>query len=81
MALYRVTVSDTRTYVISAEQYDEAVAEATERFNLCKHKIDCSIPLTPCQTGDKCPYEGTNSPITDCGKCFTYHIRKEFAKK
>lgn len=71
--IYRVTVTDTRTYSIAAESQEEASQRALVSFNLSKHKIDCSLPLVPCEADGYCPHD--NDPTFDCGKCHTKYVK------
>lgn len=73
---FRVVVSDTRTYLIDADSANDAIYQAQERFVNAKHKVECSIPLTPCQATNSCPYEKDLS--WDCGKCYTKYVKGGF---
>lgn len=70
---FKVAVSDTRTYLIETDSIKDAMYQAQERFANAKHKVECSIPLTPCQAKGECPYEDDFN--MDCGKCYTKYVK------
>lgn len=83
MALYRITVEDKRTYVFDTSTLngEDPTAIAFERFNAAKHKITCSLPLTPCEAYGNCPYNSDNSLIKNCGDCYTHFVKKEIKQQ